>query len=99
MNEKYAVMSPFNIIHEILGPQLWAANSRKTLNDKMELYFQDYSFVPLFMQENYLKTSPQRTRGLDGPDKALEDLKLMAQAAASISDGDLVDSLIHGYAL
>ncbi|VDC01871.1 unnamed protein product [Peniophora sp. CBMAI 1063] len=96
MNEKYAVMSPFNIIHEILGPQLWATNSRKTLNDKMELYFQDYSFVPLFMQENYLKTSPQRTRGLDGPEKAMEDLKLMDQAASSISDGDLVDSLIHG---
>lgn len=97
MNEKYAVMSPFNIIHEILGPQLWASNSRKTLSDKMELYFQDYSFVPLFMQENYLKTSPQRTRGLDGPEKAMEDLKLMDQAASSISDGDLVDALIHGF--
>ncbi|KZV77014.1 DNA replication factor C, large subunit [Peniophora sp. CONT] len=96
MNEKYTVQSPFNIINDILGPPLWAANSRKTLGDKMELYFQDYSLVPLFMQENYLKTSPQRSRGLDGPDKAMEDLKLMDKAASSISDGDLVDALIHG---
>jgi hypothetical protein len=50
MNEKYAVMSPFNITHEILGPTMWERSSRRTLGDKMELYFHDYSFVPLFMQ-------------------------------------------------
>ena len=29
--------------------------------------------------------------------KALKQLKLMEKASESISDGDLVDSLIHGY--
>lgn len=34
---------------------------------------------------------------MDGPEKELKHLQLMEQASASISDGDLVDSLIHGY--
>ncbi|KAI0031291.1 replication factor RFC1 C terminal domain-containing protein [Vararia minispora EC-137] len=96
MNEKYTLMSPFTIIHEILGPHWWERTSRKTLNDKMELYFQDYSFMPLFMQENYLKTQPSGARNLDGAERAMKELELMEKASASISDGDLVDSLIHG---
>ncbi|KAI0059347.1 DNA replication factor C large subunit [Artomyces pyxidatus] len=96
MNEKYAVMTPFNIIQKILGPYLFSATARETLNEKMELYFHDYSFVPLFMQENYLRTIPARVRDDDGPLKILRQLQLMDKAATSISDGDLVDALIHG---
>ncbi|KAH8999457.1 replication factor RFC1 C terminal domain-containing protein [Lactarius akahatsu] len=95
-NEKYSVMTPFNIIQKILGPYMFSATSRDTLNDKIELYFHDYSFVPLFIQENYLKTNPSRVRDVEGPKKALKQLRLMEKAAESISDGDLVDSLIHG---
>ncbi|KAI9448378.1 replication factor RFC1 C terminal domain-containing protein [Lactarius indigo] len=91
-NEKYSVMTPFNIIQKILGPYMFSATSRDTLNDKIELYFHDYSFVP----ENYLKTNPSRVRDVEGPKKALKQLRLMEKAAESISDGDLVDSLIHG---
>ncbi|KAF8185193.1 purine nucleotide binding protein [Pholiota molesta] len=32
----------------------------------------------------------------DGPEKALKELRLMDQAASSISDGDIVDAMIHG---
>jgi replication factor C subunit 1 len=52
--------------------------------------------VPLFIQENYLKTIPARSRNYDGPEKALKELRLMDQAASSISDGDIVDAMIHG---
>jgi replication factor C subunit 1 len=38
-------------------------------------------------------------RDLEGPKKALKQLLLMEKAAESISDGDLIDSLIHGYML
>jgi len=62
----------------------------------MELYFQDHSFVPLFIQENYLKTTPAKIRNLSGPEQILKQLDLMDRAASSISDGDLVDALIHG---
>lgn len=50
MNEKYSIMSPFDITSKILGPYLFSSTSRETLGDKMELYFQDHSFVPLFIQ-------------------------------------------------
>lgn len=53
MNEKYAVMTPFNIIQKMLGPYMFGPTSRETLGDKMELYFQDYSFVPLFIQVRF----------------------------------------------
>ncbi|KAK0205975.1 purine nucleotide binding protein [Desarmillaria ectypa] len=96
MNEKYSIMSPFDITSKMLGPYLFSATSRETLGDKMELYFQDHSFIPLFIQENYLKTQPAKLRNLDGPDRVLRELQLMDKAAASISDGDLVDGLIHG---
>ncbi|KAF9071137.1 replication factor RFC1 C terminal domain-containing protein [Rhodocollybia butyracea] len=77
MNEKYSIMSPFDLTSKILGPYLFSHTARETLSDKMELYFQDHSFMPLFIQE-------------------LKMLQLMDKAASSISDGDLVDSLIHG---
>src|SRR6266550_3058398 len=50
MNEKYTVMNPFDITTKILGPYLFSATARESLGDKMDLYFQDHSFVPLFMQ-------------------------------------------------
>ena len=49
-NEKYSVMTPFNVIQKILGPYMFSSTSRDTLNDKIELYFHDYSIVPLFIQ-------------------------------------------------
>ncbi|KAF7301137.1 Replication factor C subunit 1 [Mycena indigotica] len=96
MNEKYTIMSPFDITTKILGPYMFSSTARETLGDKMELYFQDHSFVPLFIQENYLKTEAARLRNYDGPMKQLKSLELMEKAAASISDGDLVDAMIHG---
>ncbi|ESK94658.1 purine nucleotide binding protein [Moniliophthora roreri MCA 2997] len=96
MNEKYTIMSPFDITTKVLGPYLFSATSRETLGDKMEYYFQDHSFVPLFIQENYLKSQPAKLRNEDGPDKVLRHLQLMDKAASSISDADLVDGLIHG---
>jgi replication factor C subunit 1 len=49
-NEKYSVLTPFNVVQKILGPYMFSATSRDTLNEKIELYFHDYSFVPLFIQ-------------------------------------------------
>lgn len=96
MNEKHTILSPFDVTHKMLGPYLFSATSRETLGDKMELYFHDHSFMPLFIQENYLKTQPSKIKNEAGPEKILAHLKLMDQAASSISDGDLVDALIHG---
>ena len=50
LNEKYSIMSPFDVTQKMLGPYLFSATSRATLGEKMELYFHDHSFVPLFIQ-------------------------------------------------
>lgn len=96
INEKYSIKSPFEVTNQILGPYTFSATSRHTLNDKIEMYFHDHSFVPLFIQENYLKTQPAKVSKLTGKDATLEQLRLMDRAASSISDGDLVDAMIHG---
>lgn len=96
MNEKYQILSPFDITSKVLGPYLFSSTARETLGEKMEYYFQDHSFVPLFMQENYLKPTPSRLKNYSGVELKLKELQLMDAAASSISDGDLVDALIHG---
>lgn len=88
--QKNVVLGPFDITSKLLSGGLWAPSSKSTLNDKIELYFNDHDFVPLMVQENYLNVNP--SGGLS--DK--ERLKRTLQAAESISDGDLVDKMIHG---
>ena len=95
--EKHVVLKPWDITSKILGGGMFQAASKSTLNDKIELYFNDHEFSPLMLQENYLGTKP--ILAADAPNAKmanLETLKLSSQAADSISDGDLVDRMIHG---
>lgn len=96
LNEKNTIMTPFTIIDKLTGPYSFSRTSKDTLSDRMELYFHDFSFVPLFMQEHYLKTNPSVLQNLDGPEKDMKNLELISKAADWISDGDLVDKMIHG---
>jgi replication factor C subunit 1 len=48
------------------------------------------------IQENYLKTKPTLIGQMHGREANLKALQLADQAAESISDGDLVDRMIHG---
>lgn len=98
MNEKNALQTPWTLYSKIFGPQAGSAVSGMTLNDKIEVYFQDHAMMPLFVQENYLKGRFSLTNSLSGREKELKDLELVSAAADSISDGDLVDAMIHGYA-
>lgn len=72
--------------------------SKTTLNEKIELYFNDHEFSSLMLQENYLKTSPDLARNAGNPKEInLKSLELAEKASESISNGDLVDAMIHGY--
>jgi replication factor C subunit 1 len=68
------------------------------LNDKIELYFNDHEFSYLMIQENYLNPRPMlaTNQGLSMKEQQLKTLELADKAAESISDGDLVDRMIHG---
>lgn len=56
---------------------------RKSIGDKINLYFEDYSLIPLFVQENYLKCN-------------FSNLKDFLISADSLSMSDLIDARIHG---
>lgn len=96
-NVKPGMPTPWSIYSELSSHGLWSASSKKNLNQKAELYFQDFGMVPLFVQENYLKQRPQRAvHEPPGGMKELKTLQLLNQAASSISDGEVVDTMIHG---
>lgn len=94
--EKHVILKPWDIVSKILGGGMFASSSNSTLNDKIELYFNDHEFSSLMVQENYLGTNPMLSNGYTGKEKNLKMLELTDKAAESISDGDLVDRLIHG---
>lgn len=94
--QKHIILKPWDMVGKILGGGLFNPSANSTLNDKAELYFNDHEFAPLMLQENYLGTNPQRSNQHNGKMKRLSELDLVSKAADSISDGDLVDRMIHG---
>ena len=94
--EKHVILKPWDIVSKILGGGMFASSSKATLNDKIELYFNDHEFSSLMLQENYLGTNPILSHTYSGKEKNLKLLELTDKAAESISDGDLVDRMIHG---
>lgn len=96
--EKHVVLKPWDICQKMLGGGLFAPASKSTLNDKIELYFNDHEFSFLMVQENYLRTKPMclNNKGCSPREEKLKALELFDEAAQSISDGDLVDRMIHG---
>lgn len=94
--EKHIILKPWDIVGKILNPQMFSQSSTATLNDKAELYFNDHEFSYLMLQENYLKTRPTRANQYQGKEQKMKLLELADNAASSISDGDLVDKMIHG---
>ena len=94
--EKHVILKPWDIVSKILGGGMFASSSKATLNDKIELYFNDHEFSSLMLQENYLGTNPMLSNTYTGKEKNLKLLELTDKAAESISDGDLVDRMIHG---
>lgn len=94
--EKHIILKPWDIVGKILSPQMFSPSSTASLNDKTELYFNDHEFSYLMLQENYLRTRPTRASNLQGKEHKLKLLELADNASSSISDGDLVDRMIHG---
>lgn len=73
--KKNALKGTFEIAAELF--------QKKSISEKTELYFEDYSLIPLFAHENYLKCN-------------FSSLKDLLISADSISSSDLFDAKIHG---
>jgi len=73
-------------------------NSKVSLSEKIELYFNDFEFSSLMIQENYLKPNPDFARNAGNvKEQKFKALELAEKASESISNADLVDAMIHGY--
>ncbi|KAK6204834.1 replication factor RFC1 C terminal domain-containing protein [Scheffersomyces amazonensis] len=87
--KKQTILKPFDIASRLLNGQIYLENSKHSLNDKIDLYFNDIDFTPLMIQENYLSTRPL------GTNTSLQHLERVAIAADDISLSDQVNSLIR----
>ncbi|KAG0151395.1 hypothetical protein CROQUDRAFT_719858 [Cronartium quercuum f. sp. fusiforme G11] len=96
MNEKNTIVSPWALMSQLFAPKTWGQACSLTFMDKCNLYFQDHDMLPLFVQDGYAKHDFGLARNYSGPEKAAKKLELMSKAADAISDGDLVDRMIHG---
>ncbi|KMV66210.1 putative DNA replication factor C complex largesubunit [Encephalitozoon cuniculi EcunIII-L] len=72
---KNVVKNVFDVAGEVF--------QRRSISEKIDLYFEDYSLIPLFVSENILKTSFRSARDL-------------SECFDSISLGDVVEKLIRG---
>lgn len=67
----------------------------QSLDEMLDLYFVDFSLMPLMIQENYLKCSPALMRNRPGEDQIKVELDYFNRASDCISDGDLCSAIIH----
>ncbi|SMN20231.1 similar to Saccharomyces cerevisiae YOR217W RFC1 Subunit of heteropentameric Replication factor C (RF-C) [Maudiozyma saulgeensis] len=89
--EKNIALKPFDIAHKMLDGFIYtdAGSSTFTLNDKIALYFDDFDFAPLMIQENYINCKPSNLPPGKTP------LQAVAEAAEIISLGDQVERKIR----
>lgn len=89
--EKNVALKPFDIAHKLFEGRNYTESGAKSfpLYKKMELYFDDFDFAPLMVQENYLNTKPTVLK------PGQTHLEAVAEAADSISEGDLVERKIR----
>ncbi|XP_065174937.1 replication factor C subunit 1-like isoform X2 [Sycon ciliatum] len=83
--EKHMKMSPFEVVRRVFSPD----TVKKPISDQLDLFFQDYSLMPLFVQEMYPKVRPRAANS------QLKTLDCLANAAESISRSDLVERTIR----
>ena len=77
-------MGPFEACRAMFQPHS-GKRPGSLVEEKMDLYFEDYSFVPLFVQQNYLNVNSYTAKNV------YEELDLISKTADSLSLSDLVD--------
>lgn len=82
--KKHVILKPFDIVPRLLGV------GNQSLNEKLELFFNDIDFTPLMIQENYIGTRISKSDGTN-----LSNLELLMKLSDSISESDLVNQKIR----
>ncbi|KAL3078183.1 hypothetical protein niasHS_012070 [Heterodera schachtii] len=83
MQKKDVTVNVFEAARQILSAET-------SVMQKNELYFTDYSLIPLFVQENYVNVRGSRMGNLD-------HLNAIGRAADAIAFGDIIDKQIRAH--
>ncbi|KAJ1962217.1 DNA replication factor C complex subunit Rfc1 [Dipsacomyces acuminosporus] len=86
-NKKEAALNPFDVIGKYMNG---TENASLSFSDKLDLYYTDFSIVPLFVQENYIDNRPA------GAANDLDTLERLSSAADCIAEGDIVETKLRG---
>ncbi|GLT75813.1 hypothetical protein SLA2020_475100 [Shorea laevis] len=83
-------ISPFTAVDKLFG----YSGGKLRMDERIDLSMSDPDLVPLLVQENYINYRPSST-GKD--DTGLKRMSLVARAAESIGDGDIINVQIRRY--
>ncbi|KAL8147962.1 hypothetical protein AgCh_005334 [Apium graveolens] len=83
-------ISPFTAVDKLFGFNA----GRLRIDERVDLSMSDPDLVPLLIQENYVNYKPS-SAGRD--DDGLKRMSLIARAAESIADGDIINVQIRRY--
>ncbi|VDQ02095.1 unnamed protein product [Trichobilharzia regenti] len=83
-------LNAFDIIRKVFAPDISGSQgSVATFNESLDLFFQDYNLIPLFVAENYVNV---RVHNAQDDKKVLD---LMSKASLDIAMGDIISSTIR----
>lgn len=83
-------MSPFTAVDKLFGFN----GGKLRMDERIDLSMSDPDLVPLLIQENYINYRPS-SAGKD--DSGMKRMSLLARAAESIGDGDIINVQIRRY--
>ncbi|KAI8911656.1 replication factor RFC1 C terminal domain-containing protein [Gorgonomyces haynaldii] len=89
-SQKNIAKSPFEVASQLFSKEYFRTAS---LTDRIDLFFQDFSLIPLFVQENYLKTSPAFGSAEKSKKAQAHNMNLLAKASDSISASNLLEAM------
>lgn len=82
--EKDLKLGPWEVVRKVFSSE---DHEKMSFYDKCDLFFNDYSMAPLFVQQNYLQVAPKAPKS--------EITERVALTADALSLGDLVDKRIR----
>ncbi|XP_057372530.1 replication factor C subunit 1-like [Daphnia carinata] len=86
-SKKDMKLGPWEVVKKVFSAE---EHRGMSIHDKMGLFFQDYSFGPLFVQENYPYVVPHAAKG-----NAIKTLDLLGRTAHCMSQTDLIEKVIR----
>ncbi|ODM97807.1 Replication factor C subunit 1 [Orchesella cincta] len=85
--QKNLKLGPFDVVRKVF---VKSERDQMSIDDKAELFSQDYNLGPLFLQDTYLQMKPTAAEG-----RPCKHLDLIAKTAGSIADADLIESVMR----